>query len=529
MSYTLRPYQQKIVDILLFNADNALEQLATGGGKTYVFCAFIDLLIKSGYTKKIIISVHREELLHQTCDTFASMDIIPQKVMGGVNRIDHSKQVIVSMSKTLENRYKKDPNFIQNVGIAIFDEAHYLHYTNLLEGFEGVRLIGFTATPVSMKKGFKLSDIFHTMHQSIEITTLIEQGSLVQDVCYHLPLGLEDFKKLKKSDSNGGFTRASLNAVFNKGLLIEQMYEYYEKYSLGKKTMIYCASTSHMEATCEYLVSKGVNARSYGSKSNTGRKEIVRWLRENEDAVLVSLEVFTTGLDVKDIRTIILFRSTSSLALYLQMIGRGGRPTTEVYKDHFVVIDLGNNIMNFGMWSRNRDWDDMFHNRKLSKSDGIAPVRECPKCGRLNHASTPECDECGHVFPKNTVEYIEPDEIKVVKVTGFVAPVVQVQKVWDWCMNQGYRAHKTIYELLKIHIRVLNIHDINKRRYRKESNEILKRIWKAFKLDYVKMSDISHGVISKRIDPNFWGKALIDEVNNYYGGKPVEVIKEKQE
>lgn len=68
----------------------------------------------------------------------------------------------------------------------------------------------------------------------------------------------------------------------------------------------------------------------------------------------------TTGFDEPTVENIILNRATKSLTLYYQMIGRGSRKLP--YKDHFNVIDLGNNIARFGPWDSPVDWQLIFEN-----------------------------------------------------------------------------------------------------------------------------------------------------------------------
>ena len=513
----LRGYQREIVDQLKSTSENRLVESATGSGKTFTFCSYLKEILDEGYEGRIIIGVHRDELLQQTCETLIMLGIYPGEISAKVKRAPN-QQIIVGMQKTIENRFKNNPNYIQDVSMMILDEAHYLSYTNLLPIFPDTRLIGVTATPISMKKGFKLSDIFLEMISGPPIKQLIEDGSLVQDVCYHLPLTAEDFSKLKKSTGNGGFTSASLNKVFNQGLLLDQLLEYYRKYSDGLKTMIYAASTKNMEEIKDFLLKEGLNVRSYGSNSSESRKELMEWLRFNDDAILVSLEVFTTGLDVKDIRTIILFRATTSKSLYLQMVGRGARSTTEVYKDHFVFIDFGGNIARFGLWSMDRDWESDFRGIKKSSKAGTSPVRECPKCGRINHASARTCDECDYTFPIKVDEFVVPENIKVVRVSGFQAPPIVSKKVWNYCQLKGFSPHKSIHLLLDGHIRILKIYDINKDRFERDGIEILAKIWKEFRPKYREMAGLSDGIIKQGPhNVKYWKNEMVKKVVEYYG------------
>jgi superfamily II DNA or RNA helicase len=89
------------------------------------------------------------------------------------------------------------------------------------------------------------------------------------------------------------------------------------------------------------------------------RKEILQWFSETPDAILSSVSILTTGFDEPTVETIILNRATRSLTLYFQMIGRGSRYLPN--KEEFTVVDMGNNIARFGLWSAPVDWQEIFH------------------------------------------------------------------------------------------------------------------------------------------------------------------------
>jgi ribosomal protein L40E len=103
---------------------------------------------------------------------------------------------------------------------------------------------------------------------------------------------------------------------------------------------------------------------------------------------------FTTGFDVTDVEAIILNRPTNSLSLFLQMVGRGGRSTTKIYKDSFILIDGGNNIERHNEWSDpTRDWKKIFFG-------GLDKEKEKAKKIELDNLQICENDECGAYFPK---------------------------------------------------------------------------------------------------------------------------------
>lgn len=67
------------------------------------------------------------------------------------------------------------------------------------------------------------------------------------------------------------------------------------------------------------------------------------WLRRFRNAkfpkVAITVEMITTGVDVKPIENIIFIRTTQSPILYNQMVGRGTRTCPDIDKDHFTIFD----------------------------------------------------------------------------------------------------------------------------------------------------------------------------------------------
>ena len=76
------------------------------------------------------------------------------------------------------------------------------------------------------------------------------------------------------------------------------------------------------------------------------------------------------------------------------MVGRGGRSTTKIYKDSFILIDGGNNIERHNEWSDpTRDWKKIFFG-------GLDKEKEKAKKIELDNLQICENDECGAYFPK---------------------------------------------------------------------------------------------------------------------------------
>ncbi|RYD94331.1 MAG: DEAD/DEAH box helicase, partial [Sphingobacteriales bacterium] len=100
-----------------------LYQLGTGGGKTVLFAALVQRYLLR-QQKRVLILVHREELLQQACATlFRWHEIAAAPVTANTTYLPNVL-VYVAMVETANNRLKKNPDYFGNVGCVIIDEAH---------------------------------------------------------------------------------------------------------------------------------------------------------------------------------------------------------------------------------------------------------------------------------------------------------------------------------------------------------------------------------------------------------------------
>jgi hypothetical protein len=137
---------------------------------------------------------------------------------------------------------------------------------------------------------------------------------------------------------------------------------------------------------------------------NEERRLILSWYKNTPDAILCNVGILTTGFDDPDTEVVILYRATTSLALYLQMVGRGSRVTGT--KKNFTILDFGNNMETHGPWHEDRLWSL----EKRPAKGGVAPHKKCPNCEYLCHNSFKECPSCGFKF-QGPAQEIMPDVI----------------------------------------------------------------------------------------------------------------------
>jgi len=150
MKKTLYPHQKDFLDEILAKikeVDSVVCQLSTGGGKTVVFTELVSIL-----DSKTLILVDSIDLVNQTVDTFKKQGLDVGCVLAGNKKFPENK-IIVAMVKSLWNRRHKMPKF----DYCIIDECHIWEFNKLFEFLPNCKRIGFTATPVRLKR-YKINE-----------------------------------------------------------------------------------------------------------------------------------------------------------------------------------------------------------------------------------------------------------------------------------------------------------------------------------------------------------------------------------
>jgi len=463
MSFDLRPYQKNVIGKVLDHLKEnkrCCVSLATGGGKTIIFSELINHL--EGRT---LICVHRDELVSQTSKTLKiNHDTLTAKTK--VKGLD----VCVSMVQTLNNRIKKGQLDINSFDNLIVDEAHRGEFMKILNLFNG-NVVGFTATPnyektktfykclkcggesskagscckrklKKYKENVPLAHYYKTLISGVEISELIDMGFLVQDDNFVLKF---DTTKLVYNEARGDYTEESIGLVFGSDEAIKNTVNVYKQLSLNKKTIIFNPNTLVNKLLFEAMDREGYNVKMYDSNnSEENRIDLVNWFKETSDAILLNVQVFTTGFDCSDVEVVFLNKKTKSINLYLQMVGRGGRITDKIFKPSFRVIDLGGNHEDFGKWSDNVDWNKKF-NLKVTKKVGPAipaAVRTCHNCESIIAANSLVCEVCDveRVYTNGTISELPVRD---------GSPIIpSPKKIIDYCLDndlETLEARKIVY------------------------------------------------------------------------------------
>ena len=360
----LYPYQEEYIKRIFQylneneKRENIIFQLPTGGGKTVIFSEIARKYIEENQ-KKILILTHRIELLKQTANALEDAGIHCKLITSEVEDIPNQEEYLcfLAMVETLNNRLKDDEEYLQDIDFVIVDEAHYNSFRKIFHYFRNAIILGVTATPLSSNQNLPLAHNYKKLIIGDSIKELIEKGYLSDASTYTYDVHLGGLKV----GIDGDYTVSSLDRIYMHFDMHEKLLRAYQEKAKGKKILIFNSSVATSKSVEKFFLDQGISIRHLDSTSNKQeRKDVLQWLKETPDAIVTSVGILTTGFDEPTVECIILNRATRSLTLYHQMIGRGSRrlPT----KNHFTIIDLGNNARRLGLWQDYIDWRDVFIN-----------------------------------------------------------------------------------------------------------------------------------------------------------------------
>lgn len=429
----LRPYQSDAIAAinhsLATRDDNPLAVLPTAAGKTIVFGTMIRDWILAWPETRVGILAHRSELLTQAEDKMKA--VWPEAPTGiwsaSLNRKQGDRRILIAGIQSIYRRaFDLDP-----FDVLVIDEAHRIPvdgegmYRKFLKDCKlanpQVRLIGFTATPWRMSGGHIAAPDHLLNHVCYEgdVADLVRRGYLatLRSKATDTELNPDGV-----SVRRGDYIQEELEAAVNTDSLVQAaVCELVHKAVDRKSWLVFCCGVSHANNVSDELARNGVIAPVVtGDTPAATRAQIIYDFDSGKLRAVVNVNIFTEGLDVTRIDCIALMRPTKSVALYVQMTGRGFRPHTD--KESCLVLDFGGNVRRFG------PVDDIKLKQKNKGADGVAPSKTCPECEEIVAAGCRTCPCCGHQFPPPKLKHDEhADDCPVLRIAEpWEMPVVHV-------------------------------------------------------------------------------------------------------
>jgi len=430
----LRLYQEKqknnIKLEMIKGHSNIIMQLSTGAGKTVIFSYMVKEAAKKG--KRCMILTHRAELLQQAGGTFDRIGLDYESITSKTKSIPNSN-VLICMIETLKRRIEKRLDFsmlVKTIDLLIIDEAHLQNFDPVIKYFNSsCYIVGATASPIRQNAKKPLKDYFTAIVEGPSISSLIKAEYLSKPKYYGVSVDLSKVKMKR-----GEFDERDQEKVFSEVKVFEGLKHNLEKYAKGKKTMIFCPSVQSSLNVARELGCLHLD----GEMNPKQRNEILTEFETTPDAIITNCAITTTGYDHAEIECIVLYRATTSLPLYLQMIGRGSRVTET--KRTFTILDFGMNVQRFGYWHIERKWSLEPPKKKNRKKD-VFPVKFCPECGAIVSVNVKTCEYCGYIWPVTERErmFAELQELTYAEIQKKMNEAATVAEMEEIRIAKGYK------------------------------------------------------------------------------------------
>lgn len=352
MSFHPREYQVKAIDaaVQYFRGKqnfNAFEILPTGSGKSVVIAN-----IAAALETKTIVFQPSKEILEQNLKKFMSYGFRAgiYSASAGSKFVDHITFATIGSVIKKIHLFKECRNII-------IDECHLVNskdgmYHDFIKGIPEAKVLGLTATPYRLSTTFEGAQlkflnrtnprIFNKCLYYIQNKELFDAGHLAK--LEYFNFNVVDRTMLKTNSTGTDFNEAALRAYYKEINMPSITVNYANRLLLKRKNLlIFCSLIEEARA-----VQSGIPGAEvlFGDTPKDERERILSQFKEGKIKCVINVGVLTTGFDYPELECVLIARSTMSLALYYQIVGRAMRPHPQ--KESAWIVDLGGNITFFG-------------------------------------------------------------------------------------------------------------------------------------------------------------------------------------
>lgn len=428
MAFEARWYQQEAVSAWwsYFNSHsgNPLIVMPTGSGKSPVLGMLMKDILTMYPRQRILVLTHVKELVEQ--DTQAICRHWPGAPVSiyssSVGRKDFSGKVVVASVQSLVNNLEEAGKF----SLIFIDEAHLVPaksettYRKVISHFKEVnpkvKVSGLTATPYRLAGGHLLdcgifTDICYDLTTPDSFSRLVNEGFLTR---------LVNKRVATKIDTSaigtrmGDYIQTELEQAVDQNDITSAAIRETIAYGHDRKHMlVFAVSVEHAYNIAAEFEIRGISSVVvHGGLNKKARESALADFKAGEFRVCVNVNVLTTGFDYPEIDCLVILRPSTSVALWVQILGRGLRIAPG--KENCLVLDFTSNTIDLG------PIDDPAIPPRVGKKKRAGVKRsgpggkECPTCHQVSGFAALTCKHpakgtnpkdniiCGHEFTFKT-------------------------------------------------------------------------------------------------------------------------------
>lgn len=347
-----RPYQVEAVqaNVDFFNNKkkfNGLTILPTGSGKSVVIANTAKEL-----TGKTVVFQPSKEILEQNFAKYISYGY-----RAGIYSASAGMKYLDNVTFATIGSVAKKHHLFADFKNIIIDECHLVNaedgmYRNFIHSIKGAKVLGLTATPYRLTSGFDGAmlkflnrtnpRIFNKVLYYVQNDVLFNAGHLSK--LRYFTFDVINRSMLQMNSSGTDYTEASLRAYYRSIDMPSITADYANRILAKRKNLlVFCSLISEANKVAASVPGAIVIT---GETEKATREKILTQFKKGIIRCVINVGVLTTGFDYPELEAVLIARSTMSLALYYQIVGRVMRPHPN--KDEGWVVDLGNNVKFFG-------------------------------------------------------------------------------------------------------------------------------------------------------------------------------------
>ena len=333
--------------------DKALLISATGTGKTYA-SAFATRELEF---KRVLFLVHRNQIAKQALKSYRK--VFDGKVSMGMvtgKYQDYNADFVFATVQTLSKeetltRYEKE-----HWDLIIIDEAHHSSadsYKKIMDYFTPKLWLGMTATPDKRDDNLDGRNIYEIFNHQIAYEIRLQDAMEEDLLCPFHYFGITDLEVIEDAGKSSEEKMENFRYLTSDERVhnVMRQAKFFGHSGDRVKGLIFCSRIDEARELSAKFNEKGWRTLVLsGSDSESARAAAIERLADNEteDALdyIISVDIFSEGVDVPEINQVIMLRPTESPIVFIQQLGRGLRKAED--KEYVVIIDfIGNYRNNF--------------------------------------------------------------------------------------------------------------------------------------------------------------------------------------
>lgn len=332
----------------------------TGFGKTIVIVAITRGHLDIAPLHRVLVVVHRRELVRQTVDRLKASGLTDVDV----NETSTARVVVASLQTLIARGTRPAASLV------IWDEAHHcpaVSFRTIHGHYAEAIHIGATATP-ARADGKPIGDMFEAMVEGATVRQLTDAGLLVpSEVLVY---------------TNEPTAKLAMHPVAA-----------YQQHTPGRAAVLFCASVAHARQLAEEFNAEGIRAACVDGKTSAKTRDaaLVAFDRGALD-VITNCFVLTEGWSCDRADVCILARAPEHVGTYLQMVGRVLR--TQDGKRIATVLDLRGSTLVLGLPDESRAW--ALEGPACTRVEALTALRRCRECLAVFRMRA-RCPRCGAV------------------------------------------------------------------------------------------------------------------------------------